>query len=111
LHAVEVGQSDTVLPLLHGSASTGAMWRQTMAALQSRYRVIAPDLIGYGRSPRWPADTPYGIDSEIRNAGQHACHGTGRRPSAPADARRQHDGCAASPSARAGRAPLELPVN
>ncbi len=64
LHHVEAGQGETVL-LLHGSASALAFWRQTAQVLQPLHRVVAPDLIGYGRSPAWPADVPYGIEAEI----------------------------------------------
>jgi len=66
LHHIEAGEGETVL-LLHGSAGTSALWRQAMKSLQPLYRAAAPDLIGYGRSPAWPAESPYGIDSEIRS--------------------------------------------
>ena len=33
---------------LHGSASSGRHWRQLMDKLGRRYRVVTPDLIGYG---------------------------------------------------------------
>ena len=46
---VEAGSGETVL-LLHGSASSGGLWRRTMAILSPLYRVVAPDLIGYGKS-------------------------------------------------------------
>jgi len=64
LHYVDAGQGETVL-LLHGSASTSAIWRHTARTLQSFYHVVAPDLIGYGRSPAWPADVPYSVEAEI----------------------------------------------
>jgi pimeloyl-ACP methyl ester carboxylesterase len=64
LHHVEAGRGEAVL-LLHGSASTGAFWRQTTSILQPLYRTIAPDLIGYGRSPAWAADVSYSLDAEI----------------------------------------------
>ncbi|WP_209428183.1 alpha/beta fold hydrolase [Pararhodobacter sp. SW119] len=35
---------------LHGSASAGAQWRSLSEHLAARFRVIAPDLAGYGRS-------------------------------------------------------------
>jgi len=65
LHHIEAGEGETVL-LLHGSAGTGALWCQAMKSLQPLYRVVAPDLIGYGRSPAWPAGIPYGTDGEVR---------------------------------------------
>jgi len=64
LHHLEAGHGETVL-LLHGSASTSAFWRQTTQALQPLYHVIAPDLIGYGQSPAWPAGVPYSAEAEV----------------------------------------------
>jgi pimeloyl-ACP methyl ester carboxylesterase len=34
--------------------------------LQSRYRCIAPDLIGYGSSAAWPQQAAFGLDAELR---------------------------------------------
>jgi len=65
LHHVAAGGGETVL-LLHGSASTSAFWRRLIEALQPLYRVIAPDLIGYGQSSLRPADAPHGLEAEIR---------------------------------------------
>ena len=39
--------------LLHGSVSSAAMWTPVIDALKSRFRVLAPDLIGYGRTDPW----------------------------------------------------------
>jgi lipase len=41
----------TPVVALHGSASSGALWRGLAEHLAGRYRVITPDLPGYGRSP------------------------------------------------------------
>ena len=38
---------ETIL-LLHGSAGTSTIWRRIEETLQPLYRVITPDLIGYG---------------------------------------------------------------
>ncbi|MEK9784967.1 MAG: alpha/beta hydrolase [Gammaproteobacteria bacterium] len=46
------------LVLLHGFPQTGAMWHRVAPALSERYRVICPDLRGYGRS-----DKPLSNDS------------------------------------------------
>jgi pimeloyl-ACP methyl ester carboxylesterase len=43
--------------LAHCSGGTHAMWSPLVAALRHRYRVLAPDLLGYGRSEPWPANT------------------------------------------------------
>ena len=47
----EAGQADTpVLLLLHGFPSAGHMYRELIPALSDRFRVIAPDLPGFGQS-------------------------------------------------------------
>ena len=52
--------------LLHGSASAGVMWVPVIDALKSRFRVIAPDLIGYGRTDSWPDGYGFVVDDELR---------------------------------------------
>lgn len=49
----EAGDGEPVL-LLHSSASSGAQWRALAGELSGRYRVIVPDLYGYGASAHWP---------------------------------------------------------
>lgn len=51
--------------LLHGSASSGAFWRDTSGVLQPLYPTIAPDLIGYGRSKPWPAGKSFSLNDEF----------------------------------------------
>jgi len=52
--------------LLHGSTRTGAMWTPVIDALKSSFRVIAPDLIGYGRTDPWPPGHDFTLDDEVR---------------------------------------------
>lgn len=51
------------LLLLHGFTQTRQSWRRTATALQSRYRVLTPDLPGHGqaaqRTPSFDAVTNY----------------------------------------------------
>jgi pimeloyl-ACP methyl ester carboxylesterase len=63
VHPGAAGDGETVL-LLHGSAGSGALWRETARLLRPLYRVIAPDLIGYGRSPSWPKGLSFAVDAE-----------------------------------------------
>jgi pimeloyl-ACP methyl ester carboxylesterase len=55
LHCVVEGEGPLVL-LLHGFPETSHAWRKQVPALATRFRVVAPDLRGYGAS-----DKPTGI--------------------------------------------------
>src|SRR3954470_22197856 len=55
LHCMVEGEGPLVL-LLHGFPETSHAWRKQMPALASRFRVVAPDLRGYGGS-----DKPKGV--------------------------------------------------
>jgi pimeloyl-ACP methyl ester carboxylesterase len=66
VRSAHVGTDRETVVLLHGSASNSALWRHTKSALQSRYRCITPDLIGYGSSAAWPQQTAFGLDAELR---------------------------------------------
>lgn len=60
----DVGSGDSVV-CIHSSASTSGQWRNLMEALADRYRVLAVDLYGYGKSPAWPADRGLRLADEI----------------------------------------------
>jgi pimeloyl-ACP methyl ester carboxylesterase len=49
---------------LHASASTSSQWRPFMDAFADRFRVLAPDLLGAGRSAAWPADRHVSLQDE-----------------------------------------------
>ncbi len=50
LHCRASGEGPAVL-LLHCSAGSGAQWRRLAGRLRGAFRVLAPDLSGYGASP------------------------------------------------------------
>lgn len=54
IHCVEGGEGPPVL-LLHGYPQTHVMWHRVAPALAERFRIVCPDLRGYGASFR-PAD-------------------------------------------------------
>jgi pimeloyl-ACP methyl ester carboxylesterase len=63
-HYHEAGSGPPVL-LLHGSGpgvSAWANWRHTIPALARNYRVIAPDLVGFGCTER-PGDIRYSLQT------------------------------------------------
>lgn len=51
----DVGRGPTVI-LAHCSGASHKVWAPLVAKLSVRYRVIAPDLLGYGRSEPWPVN-------------------------------------------------------
>lgn len=51
----EAGRGPLVIAL-HCSSSHSGQWKPVIEALSDRYRVIAPDLLGYGRSGPLPRD-------------------------------------------------------
>jgi pimeloyl-ACP methyl ester carboxylesterase len=54
------GSGDQLIVLLHGITSTANAWREVMPQLAERYTVIAPDLIGHGRSAKPRGDYSLG---------------------------------------------------
>jgi pimeloyl-ACP methyl ester carboxylesterase len=52
---VDVGQGPAIL-LIHGIGDSSDTWRQLIPNLSQDYRVIAPDLLGHGRSDKPRAD-------------------------------------------------------
>ncbi|MFW5921411.1 MAG: alpha/beta fold hydrolase [Polyangiales bacterium] len=58
VHVRELGDGPPLL-LVHGLMTSSYSWRYVVEPLARRYRVIAPDLPGAGRSDK-PVDRPYG---------------------------------------------------
>lgn len=52
IHALEVGDADESVFLLHGLSGSSRWWQRAVPGLAQRYRVVVPDLIGFGRSRR-----------------------------------------------------------
>ena len=52
LDYIEKGQGETVL-LLHSTAAGNKQWRKLIELLSSSYRILAPNLYGYGTTPSW----------------------------------------------------------
>lgn len=53
------------LLLLHGSAGSGALWRDLCKGLAPLYRTLTPDLIGYGQAAPWPEAKPFALADEV----------------------------------------------
>lgn len=98
IHALEVGAGAENLLLLHGLSGSSRWWRRCVPGLAERYRVVIPDLVGFGRSrfrgrlPRiadvarllagWMPDVGLGRASVIGHSmgGQTAIHLAARFP-------------------------------
>jgi pimeloyl-ACP methyl ester carboxylesterase len=57
----EVGQGPPVV-LVHSSVSGNRHWKKLGTLLGDRYRVLAPNLTGYGATPPWHGDRPLTVD-------------------------------------------------
>jgi pimeloyl-ACP methyl ester carboxylesterase len=69
VHVAEAGPSNApAVLLLHGWPQHWYMWRRVMAGLRDRYRLIAPDLRGFG----WTEAPGHGYDAETFAADQVA---------------------------------------
>ena len=54
-------EPETVL-MLHGNAESGAVWYGWVPHLARRYRVVRPDMRGFGDSTPMPRDYPWSLD-------------------------------------------------
>ena len=61
---VEAGSGSGVV-CLHASASHSAQWRTLMGRLAPKFRVLAADSYGAGRSPAWPAGRGVSLRDEV----------------------------------------------
>ena len=50
---------------IHASASSSSQWRPLMDRLAGRFRTLAVDLYGSGKSPDWPAERPLTLADEV----------------------------------------------
>ena len=57
---------ETIL-LLHGNAESGLAWYAWVPKLARRYRVVRPDMRGFGQSTPMPADYPWTLDRLIED--------------------------------------------
>lgn len=68
MHYVDEGKGEIVLAL-HGEPTWGYLFRHLIKALSSRYRVIAPDHMGFGKSET-PKERTYLLQDHINNLEQ-----------------------------------------
>lgn len=61
----EAGNGPAVV-LIHASAANSGQWRALMERLAGRFRILACDMSGAGRSPAFPQEATYTLDEELR---------------------------------------------
>tara|TARA_B100000902_G_scaffold138118_1_gene136333 strand:- start:186 stop:971 length:786 start_codon:yes stop_codon:yes gene_type:complete len=64
LDYIEKGQGETVL-LLHSTAAGNKQWRKLIELLSSSYRVLAPNLYGYGTTSSWSQSHPQTLTDHV----------------------------------------------
>ena len=57
-------KSDTIL-MIHGNNESGAAWYGWVPQLARRYRVVRPDMRGFGQSTPMPRNFPWTLDIVI----------------------------------------------
>jgi pimeloyl-ACP methyl ester carboxylesterase len=69
IHYLDQGSGEPVI-LLHSSGASSAQWRALAEKLSARFRVLAPDLYGYGATANWPGHAAFslGCEAEIVNS-------------------------------------------
>jgi pimeloyl-ACP methyl ester carboxylesterase len=60
----EAGAGEPIV-LLHCSSGSSGAWLPVIEHFGQGYRVLAPDLLGYGRSAPWPRDAVLAPDAEL----------------------------------------------
>ncbi len=87
--AAQVRGEGTPVVCLHSSTGSAAQWAVLAEALSPRWRVVAPELHGHGRSPAWPDKAPDKLDVDAaavwRLDGEQALHLVGHWMTAHVD--------------------------
>jgi haloalkane dehalogenase len=60
MHYLDEGQGEPIL-LLHGEPTWSFLYRRMIPRLRARFRCVAPDYIGFGRSDKWTDVGAYSI--------------------------------------------------
>ncbi len=65
LHYVDEGAGETIL-CLHGEPSWSYLYRKMIPPLAAQHRVVAPDLVGFGRSDKYTDPAAYSLLALLR---------------------------------------------
>lgn len=64
MHYVDEGEGETIL-CLHGEPSWSFLYRKMITPLSEKYRVIAPDFVGFGRSDKYANEEDYTFQMHV----------------------------------------------
>ena len=65
VHYLDEGQGPPVL-MLHGEPTWSYLYRKMIPPIARRYRAVAPDYVGFGRSDKWTEVEKYTFDAHYR---------------------------------------------
>ncbi len=61
VHYTDTGSGEPVV-LVHSGGNSSGQWRGVAEALENRFRLLAMDLPGHGKTGPWPGPEPAGLD-------------------------------------------------
>ena len=62
MHYVDEGRGDDTVLCLHGEPTWSYLYRHMIPPLASRHRVLAPDMVGFGKSDKYADEDDYTFD-------------------------------------------------
>ena len=65
MHYVDEGDGDETILCLHGEPTWSYLYRQMIPPLAERYRVVAPDMVGFGKSDKYSALDDYSLSHAL----------------------------------------------
>ena len=65
LDYLETGQGTTVI-LIHSTVSGNRQWKTLMEDLGKDFRVLAPNLRGYGKTSSWPGERTLNLSDQVQ---------------------------------------------
>ena len=84
MHLVESGPEDGVpVVLIHGNLSTGRFYEHLFEDAPSRYRLLAPDMRGFGDTEKVPIDATRGLRDWADDTAALLARAGHRRTAAP----------------------------
>jgi pimeloyl-ACP methyl ester carboxylesterase len=65
VHAVDDPGGEPPLVLVHSSGLSSRQWAELRLTLAGEHRIVAPDLVGYGRTDAWTRDRPFSFEIDL----------------------------------------------